>query len=102
MKYESIGGVWYYDLIPLNTKGVYEFYDDNTEESLYIGKAQDLRKRLYQYAELGYSSAYKRYELMNKRHYDIGLRIYKTKHPAALESKLLAEKKPKFNIRINE
>lgn len=91
-----------YDEIPLGKKGVYEMYDMFTGKSLYIGKAQDLRKRLYQYQSLGYGKAFDLYQKIETEHPSITIKIYGTDCPAMVESELLLQKKPKYNVRINE
>lgn len=89
-----------YTQIPLGVKGVYVFYDIITDEVLYIGKAKDLRKRVYQYTTLGYGKASEKYDrIIDKEANPIGLLLYKSDENYLLEDELIKKCDPPYNHR---
>ena len=93
--------VYDYSRIPLGKSGVYVISDIFTGEYLYVGKANDLRKRLYQYAEQPYSAAYRKWREIEDNNNPI-INIYYHDTPAVLEATLIKKHKPKYNLRIRE
>jgi len=88
-----------YKEIPLGVKGVYALCDFDNGEVLYIGKAKDLRKRLYSYAELGYGGAYEKVSEILKSHNDIEVLAFKDDRNYLLEDELIKQYKPPYNKR---
>ena len=89
-----------YKKIPLGTKGVYVFYDFFTSKVLYVGKAKDLRKRLYSWTALGYGTAFDKWQEITKKHLAVGLLAFKSKDNFLLEDYFIRRYNPLFNIRI--
>jgi len=88
-----------YKKIPLGIKGVYVFYDFITGEVLYVGKAKDLRKRLYSWTALGYGTAFEKWQKIAEKHYSVGLLAFKSEKNFLLEDYLIKTLNPPFNIR---
>jgi excinuclease UvrABC nuclease subunit len=89
-----------YKNIPLGIKGVYVFTDFITGKPLYVGKAKDLRKRLYSYTALGYGTAFKKLQEIEKKHESIGLLAFKSDDNYLLEDYFIKTFNPPFNTRI--
>jgi len=107
--FECIGNICYYTNIPLGMAGVYVFTNEqkivNGKEQVvyYVGKAQCLRKRLYQYAEQAYSAAYKKIQQIgDQKNEDPIVWVKYTQDNAVVENELIHSIKPEYNIRVNE
>jgi len=88
-----------YKKIPLGIKGVYVFTDFLTGKALYVGKAKDLRKRLYSYTALGYGTAYKKWQEITNKHIAVDLSAYKCDDNYLLEDYFIKKYNPPFNTR---
>ena len=92
-----------YEQIPLGTAGIYIFKHPHTQEILYVGKANDLRKRLYQYTSLGYGSAAEKFDMIQDAINDFPkIDVVESATPTALEQEYIDQHHPMFNVRINE
>lgn len=95
----NMGAYTAYKKIPLGIKGVYIFADFITGKPLYVGKAKDLRKRLYSYTDLGYGTAFKKMQEIEKKHESIGVLAFKSEDNSLLEDYFIKIFNPPFNIR---
>jgi len=80
--------------------GVYRFYDEN-EELLYVGKAKNLKRRVYSYFNKNHNS--RRLTLMVSKVRNIQTTIVNNEWEALLlENSMIKEHKPRFNIMLRD
>jgi len=84
-----------------NKPGVY-FFQGKNQQVLYIGKAQDLRKRVAQYFSSSNTLSFKTRKLVNNI-IDIDIIITDSNDEALLlENTLIKKHKPRFNVRLKD
>ena len=84
-----------------NKPGVY-FFQGKNKQVLYIGKAQDLRKRVSQYFSSSNTLSFKTRKLVNNI-IDIDIIITDSNDEALLlENTLIKKHKPRFNVRLKD
>ncbi|OQC53672.1 MAG: UvrABC system protein C [Parcubacteria group bacterium ADurb.Bin016] len=88
-----------YKKIPLGIKGVYIFYDFITGRALYVGKAKDLRKRLYSYTKASYGTACEKFKEITDKHLAVGLLAFTCDDNYLLEDYFIKTFTPPFNVR---
>ena len=88
-----------YKKIPLGIKGVYVFSEWLTGKVLYVGKAKDLRKRVYSYTHAKYGTAFKKWQEITKKHYGVSLLAFKSEDNFLLEDYFIKTFNPPFNVR---
>ena len=88
------------DRIP-ETPGVYQYYDDSGV-IIYVGKAKNLRKRVYSYFTKPHDDSPKTRVLV-KRIHDIAYIVVPTESDALLlENNLIKQYKPRYNVMLKD
>ena len=90
-------GKEFFDLLP-QTPGIYKMYSVN-EQLLYVGKAKNLRHRLFTYRRVNSKNGSRKVLRLVRMVHKIDLEHYETEERALLrENELLRLEKPPFNV----